>query len=153
MVDRDGETSFSEALGTSDSGTAVSGTADSGGVGVFGGVVLGVTLGPVGRGAVARGVAGFAAAGFAADERDAAVRGVVARGLARPPEFAWGAAGRRARGDAEADFTGNSESSPELGAADSPAGFSSGSNSTRQPYQRRPGRLRANWASHHELGT
>ncbi|MHC5797015.1 hypothetical protein ACVXZ4_12730 [Lacisediminihabitans sp. FW035] len=98
-------------------------------------------------------VAGFAAAGFAA-------RDPVAARFAAPTRDAAevrGDAGLRARGAAgaavSAGGSGASESPPEGGAADAPAGFSSGSESTRQPYQCRQWCLCANWASHHELGT
>jgi len=114
-------------------------------------------------------VAGFAPVGFATDfatvVRGVVVRGVIVRGVGvrdmrvrgvgvpDSPEVVRGAAGRRTRGDASAGFTGASETSPGVGAADAPAGFSSGSESTSQPYQRRLGCLWENRAFHHEFGT
>jgi len=109
-------------------------------------------------------VAGFAPVGFATDfatvvrgviVRGVGVRGMGVRGVGVPdaPEVVRGAAGRRTRGDASAGFTGASETSPGVGAADAPAGFSSGSESTSQPYQRRLGCLWENRAFHHEFGT
>ena len=91
--------------------------------GVFDGVERGVFVpGVAGCAGVTFAARGFAALGFAPAVRgDPAVRG--AAGVR-------GAACFRARGEAAAGVIGVSESSPELGAADAPAGFSSGSEST-----------------------
>ena len=99
--------------------------------------------------------AGFASAARGVGVRGVVVRGVVVRGVVVPdsPEVACGAAGRRTRGDASAGFIGAPETTPGVGAADAPAGFSSGSESTSQPYQRRLGCLWENRALHHEFGT
>ena len=159
------------------SGTTVGGAA-VGGVGDFGVAALVVAdfaagvFEVVGFAATVFEVTGFAVVGFATSfatgfatgfatvlrgmgVRGVGVRGVVVRGVGVPdsPEVVRGAAGRRTRGDASAGFPGASETSPGVGAADAPAGFSSGSESTSQPYQRRLGCLWENRAFHHEFGT
>ena len=152
-------------------------------VGVFGvGTFEAVAFGRGGRGVIALRAApsgasafapavfeagGFAAAvfeagGFAAGMRGLVVPGVVVPGVvvpavAEPPEVVREAAGRPTRGDVAAAsagcFTDASGASPEVGAADAPAGFSSASESIAQPYQRPLVCLSENWASHHKLGT
>lgn len=153
--------------GTTVGAAAVRGAA-VGGVGDFGVAALVVAvfaagvIEVVGFAATVFEVAGFAPVGFATDFATVfatgfatGVRGMRVRGAGVPdsPEVVRGAAGRRTRGDASAGFTGASETSPGVGAADAPAGFSSGSESTSQPYQRRLGCLWENRAFHHEFGT
>ena len=138
------------------------------GVGVFGvGTFEAVAFGRGGRGVIAlravpSGASAFAAAvfeagGFAAGVRGLVVPGVVVPAVAEPPEVVREAAGRPTRGDVAAAsagrFTDASGASPEVGAADAPAGFSSASESIAQPYQRPLVCLSENWASHHKLGT
>lgn len=114
-----------------------------------------VARGFVVRGVVVRGVPGFAVEDFAAAGLAAA--GFAAAAPVRDAAEVREEAGFRVRGvpvaGVAAGVSSASESSPEGGAADAPAGFSSGSESTCQPYQCRPGCLCENWASHHELGT
>jgi len=108
-------------------------------------VDLGVDFGVVDRGVVDPGVVGVSFSGvvFAAADFEV-VLGLAAAGLDAEPVLAAGvrlatgargAAGIRVRGGLAAGVSGMPESSPEGSAAASPAGFSSGSKSTCQPYQ------------------
>ena len=106
------------------------------GVGRFTGargvVVLGVTeRGVEARAAAGFAVAGFAVAGFADADFDAEGRGAVVRGAVVREAGAREFDGLRAFGADTGGVVGVSESSPEVGAAAAPFGFSSGSESTR----------------------
>ena len=76
-------------------------------------------------------VAGFAVAGFADADFDAEGRGAVVRGAVVREAGAREFDGLRAFGADTGGVVGVSESSPEVGAAAAPFGFSSGSESTR----------------------
>ena len=76
-------------------------------------------------------VAGFAVAGFAVADFDAEGRGAVVRGAVVREAGAREFDGLRAFGADTGGVVGVSESSPEVGAAAAPFGFSSGSESTR----------------------
>ena len=76
-------------------------------------------------------VAGFAVAGFAVADFDAEGRGAVVRGADVREAGARVVDGLRAFGADTGGVVGVSESSPEVGAAAAPFGFSSGSESTR----------------------
>ena len=76
-------------------------------------------------------VAGFAVAGFAVADFDAEGRGAVVRGAVVREAGAREFDGLRAFGTDTGGVVGVSESSPEVGAAAAPFGFSSGSESTR----------------------
>ena len=116
------------------------------GVGRFTGARGVVVLGVTERGVEARVAAGFAAAGFAAAgfavagfavagfavaDFDAEGRGAVVRGAVVREAGAREFDGLRAFGADTGGVVGVSESSPEVGAAAAPFGFSSGSESTR----------------------
>ena len=101
------------------------------GVGRFTGARGVVVLGVTERGVEARAAAGFAVAGFAVADFDAEGRGAVVRGAVVREAGAREFDGLRAFGADTGGVVGVSESSPEVGAAAAPFGFSSGSESTR----------------------